>query len=644
MKKILIGSPVHQKEAILKEFLLSLEELDKLDLIVDFYFVDDNSEESSSLLLKSFRDNMVDSKVIINRNEHTDEYVCDGFTHRWSNYLVEKVTRFKNEIISYAVSEKYDYLFFIDSDIVLNTKTLKELIKSDKDIISNIFWTRWSPKGPLLPQVWLKDAYSFSNHMSNDNITIEEITKNNEAFIKMLEKPGVYKVGGLGACTLISQKALLKGVNFDPIYNVSFWGEDRAFCIRAAAYGLEMWVNTYYPAYHIYRDEYLEGIGDYKLEQKTREYAILASDLVYKVELALESIKNYSYATAISKECFKYYSNDLAEKFYTGLITKQDDIYIGKIISKITTEKCDIKFIENRTIVVAEIMYSEEGYKNGKSFYSKKSSILKLKEIDNEWKIYEWVEDKRKIPKFIPLTRNIKYDENKLTLSMIVKNEGSRYLKRALESAREYIDYAVIIDDGSTDNTVEVIKNALDGYVPYKLIENKESTFSNETKLRRQQWKETIATNPEWMLFLDADEIFEEKFKVDIRELMQDTEVDGFTFRLYDFWNEDNYREDTYWNAHSSYRLFMVRYQEKFRYTFTNTAQHCGRLPNNCEKLKFKRTHLRLKHYGWAIEDDRREKYDRYMKLDPDGKFGILGQYLSILDKEPNLVKWNEKE
>ena len=39
----------------------------------------------------------------------------------------------------------------------------------------------------------------------------------------------------------------------------------------------------------------------------------------------------------------------------------------------------------------------------------------------------------------------------KLTLSMVVKNEGDRYHKSALEAHKDFIDAAVIIDDGSID-------------------------------------------------------------------------------------------------------------------------------------------------------------------------------------------------
>jgi len=39
---------------------------------------------------------------------------------------------------------------------------------------------------------------------------------------------------------------------------------------------------------------------------------------------------------------------------------------------------------------------------------------------------------------------------------------------------------------------------------------------------------------------------------------------------------------------------------------------------------------------------DRLAKYYRYKKLDPDGRYGIKGQYLSILDPKPHLVPWVE--
>lgn len=75
--------------------------------------------------------------------------------------------------------------------------------------------------------------------------------------------PGIYEVGGLGACTLISQHAIKAGVSYNQIRNISYWGEDRHFCIRAAALGIPLFVDTHYPALHLYRDSDLSKVEDF---------------------------------------------------------------------------------------------------------------------------------------------------------------------------------------------------------------------------------------------------------------------------------------------------------------------------------------------------------------------------------------------
>lgn len=173
----------------------------------------------------------------------------------------------------------------------------------------------------------------------------------------MLKLPGLYEVGGLGACTLISRYAMLAGVNFEPIKNLSFWGEDRHFCVRAAAIGIPLYVDTYVPAYHIYRESDLDG----------------------------------------------------AERFNQ--------------MSRVEITTLETEFIPHCT--------------------DKETGLLATEAQDT-----------------------------KLTLTMVVKNEGNRYLKRVLMEHRKYIDEAVIIDDGSTDHTVSICLEALQG-IPIRLIKIK---------------------------------------------------------------------------------------------------------------------------------------------------------------------------
>ncbi len=229
----------------------------------------------------------------------------------------------------------------------------------------------------------------------------------------------------------------------------------------------------------------------------------------------------------------------------------------------------------------------------------------------------------------------------RLTLSMVVHNEEKRYLRSALERHRRYIRDAVIIDDGSTDGTAELCLEVLQG-IEVKLVRNPSSKFSNEIELRKQQWHETLATNPEWILNLDADEWFEDAFEREVPALLEREDVYLYSFRLYDFWNESAYREDEWWQAHRYYRPLLLRYRPDYAYVWRETKQHCGRFPENIYGLHNEISHLRLKHMGWAKPEDRLSKYQRYMELDPQGRDGSLEHYRSILDPSPNLAAWIE--
>jgi hypothetical protein len=635
LKKVLIGSPIHQTPDILKEFLMSLKELDKSNFDISYYFIDDNIEEISSDYLKDFKES--EKNVTLIASDFQDNYVKNEHTHMWSPNLVDKVANFKNEIIRYSIENNFDYLFFIDSDLIVNPGTLNQLVGDNKDIISNVFWTKWEPNTIEMPQVWLKDSYD----MHDDSIPIDQAQQTME-FINKMRIPGVYKVGGLGACTLISKKALLSGVSFSKIYNLSFWGEDRHFCIRAAALGLELYVDTHLPAYHIYRYTDLEGVENYKTNTIAKNKDQIKSKVLNSITKGINALETYSYQTEFSNDFLEYFTLDEGKKQLLLINSKKDNVESNKIINRACITKCDFDdFDINDTKIDCDLELTVDGFENFKSYYNKYSAKCRLtKQNDGNYLIDDFIIGNEITLENAPIVRYFR-DKPTLTLSMIVKNEEGRYLKKVLESAREYIDSAVIIDDASTDNTVEICKETLKD-IPLTLILNKESKFSNEIDLRKQQWRETISTDPDWILFLDADEIFEDKFKDNVKELMINYDIDSYMFRLYDFWNEDHYRDDNLWRAHNSYRIFMIRYQRNFDYKFNESAQHCGRMPYNVGELQYCLSNMRLKHYGWSCEEDRIEKYNRYLKLDPNGEFGSLDQYASILDENINLTKWDE--
>ena len=277
------------------------------------------------------------------------------------------------------------------------------------------------------------------------------------------------------------------------------------------------------------------------------------------------------------------------------------------------------------------------------------SNLLLKKHLNNEWKVEDIQllnSQNKPILGFSLvdlLEEKIRIDKaknNKLTLAMLVRNESQKFIKDILVHAAQYIDNAVILDDASEDDTVDICKAALKD-IPLTIVSNERPSFSNEILLRKQLWQMTINTNPDWILCLDADEIFEDRIKNIIKLLIDHPSFNHYCFRLYDMWDEAYYREDNYWQAHNCYRPFLVRYQPNFSYEWNELPLHCGRLPKNTTSLSGCLCEIRLKHLGWSTKQLREDKYKRYIHLDPEGKYGIMEQYRSILDENPRLIPWS---
>ncbi|HHX97046.1 MAG TPA: glycosyltransferase family 2 protein, partial [Clostridia bacterium] len=138
-KRVLIGSPVYQKPDILSLFLQSLKNLQRETVRLDYVFVDDNLDPAASKLLKDF--SRSGSQVTIFDGKKRGGYHRDEETHYWNYALMLKVANYKNKIIEYALKQDYDYLFFVDSDLLLHPYLLEHLKACNKQIISEIFWT-----------------------------------------------------------------------------------------------------------------------------------------------------------------------------------------------------------------------------------------------------------------------------------------------------------------------------------------------------------------------------------------------------------------------------------------------------------------------------------------------------------------------
>ena len=107
----------------------------------------------------------------------------------------------------------------------------------------------------------------------------------------------------------------------------------------------------------------------------------------------------------------------------------------------------------------------------------------------------------------------------KASVYIICKNE-EKHIKRVLESVKEF-DEIIIVDSGSTDNTLEIAKNYT------KNIYNQEwMGFA-----KQKEYARSLCTN-EWVLNLDADEELTNELRNEIVNTINENKIDGLNIKI----------------------------------------------------------------------------------------------------------------
>ncbi len=111
-------------------------------------------------------------------------------------------------------------------------------------------------------------------------------------------------------------------------------------------------------------------------------------------------------------------------------------------------------------------------------------------------------------------------------LTMIVKNE-SKVIKRCIDSVKDYINYWVIVDTGSTDGTQDLIKEIMNEYgIPGELHERPWVDFGhNRTenlKLAKDKCDYRLIIDADDVLYVDSQEnpfanLTEDSYKIKLR-------------------------------------------------------------------------------------------------------------------------------
>lgn len=103
-----------------------------------------------------------------------------------------------------------------------------------------------------------------------------------------------------------------------------------------------------------------------------------------------------------------------------------------------------------------------------------------------------------------------------ISLCMVVYNEGHR-IYDTLTAAAPYVDEIVVVDQQSTDNTVDVIHQWWDDNdrnIPTKIVPDKHWGYCEPSRIKAHE-----ASTGSWILVLDADEQVSDEFVKEMRHI-----------------------------------------------------------------------------------------------------------------------------
>lgn len=186
---------------------------------------------------------------------------------------------------------------------------------------------------------------------------------------------------------------------------------------------------------------------------------------------------------------------------------------------------------------------------------------------------------------------------------LCVKNE-EEMIGRCLDDLILWVDKIVVFNDGSTDGTLEIVESY--PKVVDVFSQPNKGNVRTEGRDRQKLLEMAQATGCDWLLFIDADEVFEDRMKAEIYDMINDRSANLWHFKEINLWRSENHRRiDELFDKGIFGRLFRNFPELKMN---DGTNEHCCGIPYNIPNCSQwhdgngagKLSDVGVKHYGFA--------------------------------------------
>jgi len=198
----------------------------------------------------------------------------------------------------------------------------------------------------------------------------------------------------------------------------------------------------------------------------------------------------------------------------------------------------------------------------------------------------------------------------KLVAILRAKNE-ILVIRNCLSRLSELVNEIIVLDNGSTDGTLNAYKE-----FP-KVVKILQTEEYHEGRDKILLLEEAKKRNPDWILWIDSDEIFEKHFTRNVIEKYMQSKHNRITFRLCHFWqSEKRCRIDKVFFLYSLHPQRSMWRNVPVAY-FKDQKMHNGDIRGI--KGGYYISPYRLKHYGYVFKEKTKNKMNAYEKIDKSG-------------------------
>ena len=220
---------------------------------------------------------------------------------------------------------------------------------------------------------------------------------------------------------------------------------------------------------------------------------------------------------------------------------------------------------------------------------------------------------------------------------LLPARNAARDLPGWFESARRFADAVVALDDGSSDETRELLER--EPLVQTVLANPPRKSYAgwDDAGNRNRLLDAAAKLEPDWIISLDADERIDAADASALREFVANAAQPdvAYGFRVCRMVGGlEHFDLDNLW----VYRLFAYAPGQRF----SEQRLHFVPVPTSIDRRRFVDTTLRIQHLGGMDEERRQARYAKYVEADPGNEF--QADYTNLLAAADDARRWQPRQ